>query len=100
MTHATDPVCGMSVNPSSAVRATHEGEAFYFCSERCRGEFDRAPARWAGVAREEGRRAAPRADEMEKHEPPFTTSGGITAPKFVAAGSGGAEYERLPEKHD
>jgi hypothetical protein len=30
--------------------------------------------------------------------PPRTTSGGITAPKFGAAGSGGAEFEPGAEK--
>ena len=38
-------------------------------------------------------------DEMERHEPPYTTTGGISAPKFGSAGSGGLEYERLPERH-
>lgn len=99
MTNARDPVCGMTVNQGTAVRSTHEGEAFYFCSERCRVEFDGAPGRWAARSRDEAPQAL-RADEMEKHEQPFTTRGGITAPKFGAAGSGGAEYERLPEKHD
>lgn len=39
-------------------------------------------------------------DDVEKHEPPHTTKGGITAPKFGAAGSGGAENEPVPEQHD
>ncbi|HEV8150538.1 MAG TPA: heavy metal-binding domain-containing protein [Gemmatimonadales bacterium] len=33
----------------------------------------------------------------EQHEPPYTKSGGIVAPKFGSAGSGGAEYEPGPE---
>ena len=32
-------------------------------------------------------------------KPPYTKSDGIVAPKFGAAGSGGAEYERGPETH-
>lgn len=39
-------------------------------------------------------------EEMERHEPPHTTTGPLTAPKFGSAGSGGAEYEPLPEQHD
>lgn len=39
-------------------------------------------------------------EEMEKHEPPRTTQKGVTSPKFGSAGSGGAEYEPLPEQHD
>ncbi len=48
-------------------------------------------------------RSAPaegRTEELERHEPPYTKSDGIVAPKFGAAGSGGAEYERGPEMHD
>ena len=37
---------------------------------------------------------------LEQHESPYTTTGWLTAPKFGAAGSGGLEYERLPEAHD
>jgi hypothetical protein len=37
-------------------------------------------------------------EEMEKHEPPHTDRP-IPAPKFGSAGSGGAEFERLPEQH-
>lgn len=44
--------------------------------------------------------AGKRAEELERHEPPYTKSGGIVAPKFGSAGSGGAEYERGPETHD
>lgn len=36
--------------------------------------------------------------ELEKHEPTHTTKP-IPAPKFGSAGSGGAEFERLPEQH-
>lgn len=38
-------------------------------------------------------------DELERHEPPYTTTGRISTPKFGSAGSGGLEYERLPERH-
>lgn len=41
----------------------------------------------------------PEREELEKHEPPHTTDP-IPAPKFGSAGSGGAEFERLPEQHD
>ena len=45
-------------------------------------------------------RASIRHEVMEQHEPPYTTKGRMTAPKFGSAGSGGLEYERLPEAHD
>ncbi|HTQ51696.1 MAG TPA: heavy metal translocating P-type ATPase [Candidatus Acidoferrales bacterium] len=36
---ATDPICGMTVDEASALRAKREGEMFYFCSEHCRQKF-------------------------------------------------------------
>jgi Cu+-exporting ATPase len=36
---ATDPVCGMAVDETSALRAERDGRTFYFCSERCRQKF-------------------------------------------------------------
>lgn len=35
----TDPVCGMSVDETSALRLEHEGGTHYFCGEPCRREF-------------------------------------------------------------
>ena len=31
-----DPVCGMEVDPHTAVSAMHQGRTFYFCSTSCR----------------------------------------------------------------
>ena len=42
---ATDPVCGMSVDPATAKhKAEHGGAAYYFCSAGCRGKFVADPA--------------------------------------------------------
>jgi len=41
---ATDPVCGMSVDPATALSATHDGRDFYFCSPHCRDTFTADPA--------------------------------------------------------
>jgi hypothetical protein len=40
----------------------------------------------------------PDEDPLHGGKPPRTTDGGITAPKFGSAGSGGAEFERGPER--
>jgi Cu+-exporting ATPase len=83
MTMVTDPVCGMQVDPEkTAVQSKFEDRTYFFCSTTCAREFDAHPR-----------------EVLEKHEPPYTTKG-FTAPKFGSAGSGGAEYERLPEAHD
>jgi xanthine dehydrogenase accessory factor len=42
---AVDPVCGMTVAPGPSGRPLiHDGQAYYFCSARCRREFERDPA--------------------------------------------------------
>ena len=40
----TDPMCGMTVDDASALRAERDGQAFYFCGEHCRQRFLSAPA--------------------------------------------------------
>jgi Cu+-exporting ATPase len=37
---ATDPVCGMTVEPSNtAIKDTHAGVTYYFCSQACHDQF-------------------------------------------------------------
>jgi YHS domain-containing protein len=96
MTRLQDPVCGMTVEESSAVgTATVAGVTYGFCSDACRRAFEADPARYAGSSAG----AAGKDFEAERHEPPRTTSGRFTAPKFGSAGSGGAEFEPAPERH-
>src|SRR5262249_13637931 len=46
---ATDPVCGMTVDVDSATQQLeHDGRAFWFCSEGCRGAFARDPSAFVG----------------------------------------------------
>lgn len=39
MSKATDPVCGMQIDPTDAATHEHEGQSYYFCSERCHDRF-------------------------------------------------------------
>jgi YHS domain-containing protein len=43
---AIDPVCGMTVDESTAISEEFDGETFYFCCEECRDQFllDSEPA--------------------------------------------------------
>ena len=43
-TTRSDPVCGMAVDPGSAISTVHEGKTYYFCSESCRTKFRADPA--------------------------------------------------------
>lgn len=45
----TDPVCGMTIDPATAVgSSTHAGQTYHFCSRGCEAKFDDAPAQYAG----------------------------------------------------
>lgn len=45
-----DPVCRMAVDPDRAAgRLMHEGEAYFFCSLACAGQFAQAPERFVTV---------------------------------------------------
>ena len=92
-----DPVCGMKVDSkTAAAKSAHGAEQYFFCSLTCRDRFEANPAQYASAGRQRGSDQ----EELERHEPPRTTIDGITSPKFGAAGSGGAEYEPIPEHHD
>ena len=99
MATVKDPVCGMTIDSeSAAVRVELSGYTVYFCSSACATTFQAHPERYGaeGTAAHESRE-----EKLEQHEPPFTTTFGfLTSPKFGSAGSGGLEYERLPEAHD
>jgi uncharacterized protein len=44
MAQATDPVCGMTVDPESAVaKRQYRGTTYYFCNPGCAKAFDRSP---------------------------------------------------------
>jgi Cu+-exporting ATPase len=42
---AVDPICGMTVDKSSAAAtATHDGVVYYFCSDGCAATFSANPS--------------------------------------------------------
>ena len=44
---ATDPVCGMTVDPTTAAHtATHEGQIYYFCAPGCKRAFEANPQQY------------------------------------------------------
>ncbi len=45
---ATDPVCGMRVDRSKALRMAHAGRTYFFCSEHCRAQFEADPDEYTG----------------------------------------------------
>lgn len=104
MAQVHDPVCGMTVDPASSTeKSTYESKTYHFCSTDCKRRFDAEPGKYAisGTARKGSPGQRPPSDvEVEAEEPPHTSTGLFTAPKFGSAGSGGAEYEPAPKPHD
>ncbi|TVS17543.1 MAG: heavy metal translocating P-type ATPase [Planctomycetaceae bacterium] len=41
---AIDPICGMTVDEASGLRAERDGQTFFFCSDHCRQRFLSTPA--------------------------------------------------------
>ena len=47
----TDPVCGMTVDPTTATGSTsHDGTTYYFCSKHCLAQFEADPAKYTAPA--------------------------------------------------
>jgi Cu+-exporting ATPase len=43
-TLATDPVCGMDVDPATAAATSeYQGKTYYFCAVGCKNRFDKDP---------------------------------------------------------
>lgn len=48
---ATDPVCGMSVEPATAAATVdYESHTYYFCGKGCAKSFSADPGRYASAA--------------------------------------------------
>ena len=53
MAMATDPVCGMKVDPATARHsAQYEGQTYYFCAPGCKRAFEADPAKYLGSGRQ------------------------------------------------
>ena len=47
---AIDPICGMTVDDASTLRAERDGQTFYFCCDHCRQKFlSASPAHEQGL---------------------------------------------------
>lgn len=60
---ATDPVCGMTVDPGDSRRSEYQGESYFFCSAGCQAKFESEPA--AVLAARAGEDAKPQHAAMK-----------------------------------
>jgi len=47
-TQVMDPQCGKSVDPEEALMLKWEGKTYFFCSEKCKAQFEADPPGDAG----------------------------------------------------
>jgi Cu+-exporting ATPase len=92
---AKDPVCGMTVKPTTQHRTTYEGDEILFCSDRCKQKFIADPAHYLKPA--------------EPARPVASSTGEYTCPmhpEIVRSGPGScpicgmALEPRMPTLHD
>jgi len=59
-----DPVCGMSVDPATALAHAHAGKTYHFCSAACRDKFVAAPEKYLEPKRPAAAEPPQRADTI------------------------------------
>jgi YHS domain-containing protein len=77
---------------AAAAESRAGGQTQYFCSTQCRQKFEADPSAYAAA----GAASSGRDKHGDVHERNLTKKGGVTAPRFGSAGSGGLEYEGPP----
>jgi Cu+-exporting ATPase len=101
---ATDPVCGMDVDPAkSRHRSEHGGVTYHFCSAGCRSKFTADPARYLKPQAAEPAPARPGAiytcpmhPEIRQDHPGFCPICGMALEPVTAT----AETQTSPELRD
>src|SRR5262245_60382081 len=65
---ATDPVCGMSVEPNTAAgKHEHNGQTYHFCSLHCLAKFSASPEQFLTPGRQHGAHAHGAAPHTAEH---------------------------------
>lgn len=97
---AMDPICGMTVNEASALRAERDGQTFYFCGDHCRQKFLSTPATAKQEEQPHGKAiyTCPMHPEVQQDHPGDCPKCGMALePKTVTAGT---DDEENAELHD
>ena len=95
---AIDPICGMTVDESTPLRAERDGQTFYFCSDHCRQEFlsTAAPATPKATPHGKAIYTCPMHPEVQQDHPGDCPKCGMALePKTVTAGTDDEENAEL-----
>ena len=97
---AEDPICAMTVDEASALRAERDGKTFYFCGDHCRQKFLSTPARAKHEEKPEERAiyTCPMHPEVRHDHPGDCPKCGMALePKTATAGTDDEENAELRE---
>jgi P-type Cu+ transporter len=73
-----DPVCGMSVEPTTAkAQVEHDARTYYFCCGGCAKQFERAPAKFLGASGGGGKKTLTMIAPAGTHKMPVPRSEGV-----------------------
>jgi len=95
---AIDPICGMTVDEASGLRAERDGQTFFFCSSHCRQRFLSTSANVDRQEKPQGKAlyTCPMHPEVEQDHPGDCPQCGMALePKTVTAGSSEEEHVEL-----
>jgi Cu+-exporting ATPase len=95
---AVDPICGMTVDEASVLRAERHGQTYYFCSDHCRQKFLSTPATAKHEEKPEGKTiyTCPMHPEIQQdHRGDCPKCGMALEPKTVTAGMDDEENTEL-----
>lgn len=95
---AIDPICGMTVDEASALRADRDGQTFYFCGDDCRQKFLSTPASANHEEKAQGKMiyTCPMHPEVQQEHPGDCPKCGMALePKTVTADTGDEENTEL-----
>src|SRR4030042_2852616 len=95
---AIDPICGMTVDEATALRAERDGQMFYFCGDHCRQKFLSRPATGKREEKPQGKAlyTCPMHPEVQQDHPGYCPKCGMARePKTVTAGTDDEENTEL-----
>lgn len=95
---AIDPICGMTVDEESGLRAERDGQTFFFCSSHCRQRFLSTSTSVNRQETPQGKAfyTCPMHPEVEQDHPGDCPECGMALePKTVTAGSNGQDNAEL-----
>ena len=93
-----DPICDMTVDDASALRAERDGQTFYFCSDHCRQKYLSTPVTTKHNEKPQGKvdYTCPMHPEVQQNNPGDCPKCGMALePKMVTAGTDDGEQAEL-----